>query len=224
MRGCDRCVWQRVCCCVVLATALMVGCRDGKAVVSIDAATDAVDVHDRPDAQVEHIDSGTAEDKPPLADGGFDSDTGDSQEVGCVREGQPSAPFSAINDCCPGLVPIRAGRPIPGFPPFDCMRGIDGRVCSNCGNGICEDWELPCGCPQDCQVDGGAVQCGPMVCHETEYCVIQLSGVDSGAPTYTCVETAVDCPDQVFSCRCSRAKACPIGCDPLRRKVTCTGV
>jgi hypothetical protein len=72
--------------------------------------------------------------------------------VTCVDEGQLTIDTFGFS-CCPGLVYIRFGSGPPPYP--NCHAGIDPPgVCSRCGNGICEDWERPCGCPQDCDVDG----------------------------------------------------------------------
>ena len=84
-----------------------------------------------------------------------DADSSDGPEAGCVGEGEATLNgFGA--DCCSGLVAIRSGLPPPGYPPFNCSYGLDSRVCSRCGDGICDQWERPCGCPQDCDADGGA--------------------------------------------------------------------
>lgn len=84
-----------------------------------------------------------------------DADSSDGPDAGCVGEGE--ATFSTFGaDCCSGLVAIRSGLPPPGYPPFNCSVGLDSRVCSRCGDGICDQWERPCGCPQDCDADGGA--------------------------------------------------------------------
>jgi hypothetical protein len=210
------------CFCLLMIGGLAVGCRNAKSDVpdaTIDHPGDSEAKH-----EINHPADSEMTDTQQMIDVASDPEHDESSEVGCVREGQRSQPFSTTPDCCPGLVAIRAGFPIPGYPPFDCSRGIDARVCSKCGNGICEDWELPCGCPADCLVDGGALQCGAMQCAPTEFCVIQGSGSDSGAPSYSCVQTDADCPGHVFSCECSKAKSCPIGCDSRRRTVTCAGI
>jgi len=131
--------------------------------------------------------------------------------VRCIEAGQQTLnTFGA--DCCAGLSAIvsGAGPPLLG-QPLSC-RGIDSRVCSACGNGACEDWELPCGCPEDC-----GVVCGASRCPLGSYC-LQTPGPVDAPPMFRCVEVASDCPAGFFSCQCDSAKsACPNACvtEPL---------
>ena len=79
-------------------------------------------------------------------------------DVGCVGEGEmlpgPIAPEyreHQAQECCEGLKGIEYSK------HFDesCKRrpwaGGPGAVCSQCGNGSCEEWETKCNCPRDCK-------------------------------------------------------------------------
>jgi len=68
----------------------------------------------------------------------------DCQEE-CTAEGE-SMPVYPGNKCCPGLVAISPTTPEQGCEPLEWAV-----ICSNCGNGTCEEWENYCNCPQDCE-------------------------------------------------------------------------
>lgn len=79
-------------------------------------------------------------------------------DMGCIKAGD-TGPSAGINpewldhlpsECCPGLKEISSKAyfneacervPIFGAPSF---------VCSDCGNNVCEEWEVKCNCPEDC--------------------------------------------------------------------------
>ena len=87
-------------------------------------------------------------------------------DVGCLGEGEvvPSTAVSPegfeerkhmATECCEGLEGIPTlniyDKNCNWQPPPPGVRG--GRtVCSNCGNGNCEEWETKCNCPEDCSV------------------------------------------------------------------------
>jgi hypothetical protein len=128
----------------------------------------------------------------------------------CIDEGKLTAnPMGG--DCCAGLraIPSGSGPPTPGGQ-WNCTIGLDSHVCSRCGNGVCEDWERPCGCPEDC----GPV-CEDKKCPVGSYCLEHLpsTGPDAGTPSYECIDVATDCDGGVFQCsNCASASACVIGC------------
>jgi hypothetical protein len=126
----------------------------------------------------------------------------------CVDEGKLTQDLMG-QDCCPGLraIPSGSGPPTPGGQ-WNCTIGRDSRVCSRCGNGVCEDWERPCGCPEDC----GPV-CEDKKCPVGSYCLehLQLPGPDAGTPSYECIDVATDCDGGVFLCS-NCASVCVGGC------------
>lgn len=79
-------------------------------------------------------------------------------EVGCIQEGK-TGPSAGINpewlnhlpsECCPGLKEIIYKN----YFDENCKRtmlvGAPNFICSACGNGMCEEWESKCNCPEDC--------------------------------------------------------------------------
>tara|TARA_Y100000310_G_scaffold3_1_gene2 strand:- start:158 stop:502 length:345 start_codon:yes stop_codon:yes gene_type:complete len=78
----------------------------------------------------------------------------------CAKAGYTSSnpslgPSDPNNQCCEGLVSISNDlRYEPGAEYADedgcAMTEGGGSICSDCGNGNCEDWENPCNCPVDC--------------------------------------------------------------------------
>jgi putative hemolysin len=54
-----------------------------------------------------------------------------------------------VSRCCEGLANVQPTR------AFDSQCGDAGlvgatNICTDCGNGLCEEWESPCNCPLDC--------------------------------------------------------------------------
>ena len=79
-------------------------------------------------------------------------------DVGCVEAGgtipgaiSPEYKEHMATECCSGLKRITYS----GNYDEDCvvkpLMGGPSAVCSNCGDGICEEWETKCNCPEDCQ-------------------------------------------------------------------------
>ena len=54
--------------------------------------------------------------------------------------------------CCPGLSSFDLCAPVAGFKNCGC--GGDEYVCTDCGDGVCEEWENPCICLADCPWGG----------------------------------------------------------------------
>lgn len=80
-------------------------------------------------------------------------------DVGCLDEGVgiPGGDLSIEQlyhspmKCCTGLKAITK----PGFFDENCDevplgQDMSSHVCSDCGNGVCEEWEEECTCPEDC--------------------------------------------------------------------------
>jgi hypothetical protein len=93
-------------------------------------------------------------DKEPITNGGDEPTTNTESEL-CAKQGEtyvftdPNTP----NQCCEGLVDVN--DPDSVSVADECYwdgreSGFPGGVCSNCGNGICEEVEGVCGCPEDC--------------------------------------------------------------------------
>ncbi len=81
-------------------------------------------------------------------------------DVGCIKEGgsfpppiSPKYTNHMATECCKGLKAIT----FPGGYDENCNRkllyvGAPTEMCSNCGNGICEEnLETKCNCPEDCE-------------------------------------------------------------------------
>lgn len=78
----------------------------------------------------------------------------------CANAGESSSnpslgPDENPRECCEGLVEISWDlRYEPGDEMADengCVMTVGaGSICSDCGNGICEEWEDKCRCPRDC--------------------------------------------------------------------------
>lgn len=77
---------------------------------------------------------------------------------GCVGEGYHLITPSIQEEwetrknlkCCEGLTAISEAE-YPTLFTKDCEPAEgSGDLCSNCGNGICEDWESKCSCKEDC--------------------------------------------------------------------------
>lgn len=77
------------------------------------------------------------------------------EPVDCVKEGE-SAAFtdpSTPNECCEGLKNVLVTDVISiADKCYDTgtETGTPFILCSDCGNGICEEWESVCGCSEDC--------------------------------------------------------------------------
>jgi hypothetical protein len=83
--------------------------------------------------------------------------------ITCAQAGYFSSnPSLGPNDpdipCCTGLIRIGKGNMIYDPTSEDanengCVLGVigSGTICSDCGNGNCEEWEDLCTCPSDCK-------------------------------------------------------------------------
>ena len=86
-----------------------------------------------------------------------DSPETDTTESLCAEEGGVfSAVFDELPDtCCEGLKEWNSGMDTGISIADDCyetglLAGSPVGVCINCGDGICEGFENPCNCPEDC--------------------------------------------------------------------------
>jgi hypothetical protein len=70
----------------------------------------------------------------------------------CYKAGEtkpvlpPDPNYSSEKNCCAGLVEIEAAEQYGDV----CAVGAGVMLCSDCGNGICEQWENNCNCQEDC--------------------------------------------------------------------------
>lgn len=100
-------------------------------------------------------------------------------EIGCGKEGE-TGPSAGINpewldhlssECCPGLKEITYKNYFDENCKDTMLAGAPSFVCSACGNGVCEEWESKCNCPEDCTDLGGEIEqpvCGNGICEEGE--------------------------------------------------------
>ena len=67
----------------------------------------------------------------------------------CIRAGEmiSGAPDVNKKKCCPGLKSISISQM--GEEGI-CISAVGALICSECGNGRCEEWENNCNCSQDC--------------------------------------------------------------------------
>jgi len=77
-----------------------------------------------------------------------------NSNTNCTRAGQSPDEYSfgmyigPIPQCCDGLKRINVRQ----YEDGECYVLPDtGTICSDCGNDICEEWENPCNCPDDCK-------------------------------------------------------------------------
>ena len=77
----------------------------------------------------------------------------------CAQEGEQYSsggfPPEITEECCEGLSVIQRGNiyePTNEYADKDgCIYSYGaGTICSDCGNGVCEEWENPCNCEVDC--------------------------------------------------------------------------
>ena len=131
----------------------------------------------------------------------------------CIAEGEmggtmlPDSPT-----CCPGLQAISVSEYVPetGF----CSQMMDVFLCSQCGNGICEDeWENQCNCPADCEKAGGPEG----LCADTGG---NWVGCGSGCGPWSCGTPMPEICPAVCISQCSCPKDKP-GWDPIDGCVAC---
>ena len=131
----------------------------------------------------------------------------------CKPEGYDwwTTPISKDFFCCEGLKKI-------GVTTYDPEIGLcgysDWGLCSNCGNGNCEEWENYCNCPEDCPKEQSENQCD-----------------EGGIRNYTCSDgkevSWCECLDNNWVCvnypeiACSRTSSCPTGCVCKGGKLLC---
>jgi hypothetical protein len=166
--------------------------------------------------------SSTAADMSDAADAGHAADASDATDASghCIGEGKETL-YPMGTDCCSGLrsIPVGSGPmgpPGSGESQPNCSSGLDSWVCSRCGNGVCEDWERPCGCPEDC----GPV-CGDKKCPVGTYCRRQAPGPDGGTSSFQCIDVVTDCDGGIFYGGCASVRNC--GCIYDRWICNCVG-
>ncbi|MBM4352197.1 MAG: hypothetical protein FJ109_00130 [Deltaproteobacteria bacterium] len=111
---------------------------------------------------------------------------------GCAKAGEPQGVGPEMIPCCDGLAPISWAD----WNPEDGCVAIPGDdICSDCGNTVCDPWENPCNCKQDCP-EIGQETCsknGPF-CAFGAYCQSEPGKcVDATAPG-ACVPVPEQCP------------------------------
>ncbi|MCK4858936.1 MAG: hypothetical protein KAS87_00060 [Candidatus Omnitrophica bacterium] len=81
--------------------------------------------------------------------------------VGCIAEGEalpgaisPEYKKHMATECCQGLKVILWPKLFDEDCRWTRLIGAPSGVCSNCGNGTCENWETKCNCPEDCRKEG----------------------------------------------------------------------
>jgi len=67
--------------------------------------------------------------------------------VACAEAGEQSG---VAKTCCAGLTGIGTSAPDGSSICHEMIGGYP--ICSDCGNGICEEWENSCNCPADCKI------------------------------------------------------------------------
>jgi len=120
----------------------------------------------------------------------------------CLEEGEVGALDGP--PCCPGLVPIDSEQ----FDPEsgECL-AESAYICSDCGNGNCEEWENLCNCPEDCK--GPEPGCDhPCDCYEMlgkDFPFVCPPMCNTCGPYWTCVagECVGECgewPAEIIEC------------------------
>jgi hypothetical protein len=72
------------------------------------------------------------------------------KQAGEASRNPSLGPNGNFGKCAKGLVEISTFY---RTDPF-CIQGEGGAlICSDCGNGLCEEWENKCNCPEDCKIE-----------------------------------------------------------------------
>jgi hypothetical protein len=95
------------------------------------------------------------------------------RESTCLKSGEGRNPSLGPNDpnygkgCCEGLDELLPTKKYNGDCTENDLVGFT-FVCSDCGNGVCEEWEDKCNCPEDCE---GIKRCNSnSECGDDEFC------------------------------------------------------
>ena len=116
------------------------------------------------------------EDCPPICADNFDCpykmkcSDGGCVDVGCVDKGgllpgalSPQSLEHMATECCESLTQISYAGNYDENCAFVALEGGPGGACTECGNGLCEEQETKCNCPEDCQptdcIPEGDAQC-----------------------------------------------------------------
>ncbi len=136
------------------------------------------------------------------------------KEGACLGEGQGAENGPGSLPCCEPLTPIAVTEW--GGGELGCQPDNNWYVCTNCGNGTCENWESLCTCPQDCEIM-------PNICEEEggmcmEYCP------DGWSPVYTpgCDDGLKCCMENEYECIVEGGNVFPG--EPGESKVCCEGL
>ena len=141
-------------------------------------------------------------------------------------------------ECCEGLVEIANARQV--GPLCEYLVGAFA-LCSACGDGVCDEWENPCNCVEDCPFadcvgEGGSIpvipdapDCcpgldlipppDPQIVGIFGYCTANCgNGVcDEIETNYNCPE---DCPHHVYGACCLEDGSC-VECGPRACRAMC---
>ncbi|MBU1103919.1 MAG: hypothetical protein KJ600_05165 [Nanoarchaeota archaeon] len=146
-------------------------------------------------------------------------------ELSCVEAGESLGPAT---ECCGGLVGLDNFRI---DETGECVGLIGGYLkCSDCGNGVCEDWENKCNCLDDCEnvsckkhgevpkftglEDSMAVQCCEGLIHRTqkgqydEDCVNLFEKYGGGGYVGICLACGDGVCDSEFESVCNCEEDC----------------
>ena len=138
----------------------------------------------------------------------------DDYEIDCLYVGETaSSSYSQI--CCDGTE--LSSNYMVGSS--DCTYLPDSKICLDCGNGICEDWENRCSCPDDCDPNGCIAQGETLYPGDGNLCCAGLKAEsnylwdESGECTEAGQLICVRCGN--WSCQEGENPCiCPSDCDP----------
>ena len=89
----------------------------------------------------------------------------DDYKIDCLYVGETAYPsYSLI--CCDGTK-LSTNYMIGST---ECISLPDSKICLDCGNGICEDWENRCSCPDDCDPNGCIARGGTLYPNDGNLC------------------------------------------------------
>jgi len=142
----------------------------------------------------------------------------------CAGAGEFVPVMPDAKQCCPGLQTI----PTAEISEDGTCMFLDGAaLCSDCGNGSCEEWENVCNCPEDCQVGpnscdlAGGLCTIPLPDQDGDGCPDNMAPVwlaGCGLNEICCVPTGPETECQMFGGLCVPWTPdygdCPMGTGP----------